>query len=83
MDVLCVEDVSQVLGDLFSHFNFGNVLHCILHQVELSTLPRRAWYDRFTCVVEPLVSVAAGNPARRRMADENRRRKNEIRMRLP
>jgi hypothetical protein len=33
------EDVPDVVGDLFSHWDFGGVLHRVLSQVELAALP--------------------------------------------
>ncbi len=57
-EIFGVEDTSQVLSDLFSHLDLWNVLHRILHQVKLATLPRHARHDRFACRLEAFVGVA-------------------------
>ena len=57
-EIFGVEDVSQVLSDLFSQVDFGDMVHCVLHQVKLATLPRDTWHDRFPCGLESFMGVA-------------------------
>ena len=57
--VFCREDVSDIVGDLFSQVNFRRVMDGVLCQVKLASLPRHACEGRLASRPEPLVRIAA------------------------
>ena len=52
------KDVADIIGDLFSQFDFGRMLHRVLSQMELATLPWDTRERGLASGFESLVSVA-------------------------
>lgn len=58
VSIFRVEDVSDVVGDLFSQFDFGRVLHRVLGEVKLAAWPGDSGKRRLPGRLESFVSVA-------------------------
>jgi len=58
MSVGGIEDVANIIRDLLSHFEFRGVMHRVLCQVKLTTLPRNTCERCLTSCLEPFVGIA-------------------------
>ena len=53
-----IEDIANVIGDLFAHFDFRSVMHRVLRQVKLTALPRNARECCLASCLDSFVGIA-------------------------
>ena len=53
VSIPCGEDISDVVGDLFSQFDFGRVLHRVLGEMKLAALPGDSGERRVSGALSP------------------------------